>query len=582
MRVSRRIGGRRQARGAMTLIEVLVAMSVLLVGIWGVARGFPSLLRVARDEARRTEMSRLAQGLSQQLAADPAGLPALVYGNGNISPLSRPSDPDSYSTTDNPPNARDDLVHVLGERGVVPALSPGSTQALYPFKLGRANALAATASPAVTPVVHEVVALTALAVTQHYAGPSGELPNGSFRLDGDGTVTTGDYADDAHAQLSWRPNAIELSYAWRDTDGKIHWVQRERLSLPAGPTPSNTVAAAALTGTPAFDSIVEGSAWGAALSDFTFVGVGSGALAPGQFGLDNSGAVLRFNPADSGRRIVVDYDLQTEDATYHRRAREIWEDVLLSRSNATTDTADANYAYVTVQLSAPNVEGVTPLNLPLLPTAASPVPTHVLALDLRSGGAPYYETAGIDPDTGIDYKRGRVTLHVPQTSLGHLFRFYYRTVDQAMLTVLKPAERFLPAEVFAAGVAPAQLFSTDVIGTSPAQFTVLNFLSGADPSGNPISTAAGMMVSVDYTFIPPGGTSAAPSRVTGELHAIPASSSQINNNDGYFITLNHPGVQDIVAVRAASLRVRAWWRTESGRLQTADIDTLIPPLPAPS
>ena len=80
MRVSRRIGGRRQARGAMTLIEVLVAMSLLLVGIWGVARGFPSLLRVARDEARRTEMSRLAQGLSQQLAADPAGLPALVYG----------------------------------------------------------------------------------------------------------------------------------------------------------------------------------------------------------------------------------------------------------------------------------------------------------------------------------------------------------------------------------------------------------------------------------------------------------------------------------------------------------------------
>lgn len=578
MRAWCRTGGRGPRRRGMTLVEVLVAMSVLLVGIWGVARGFPALLRVARDEARRTEMSRLAQSLSQQLASDPAGLPALIYGDGGISPLSRPGDPDSYSPADNPPNARDDLIHVLGERGIIPAVAPGSTQALYAFKLGRANALAATATPPLTPVVREVVNLTSLAVTQHYAGPSGELPNGTFRLEGDGTVTVGDFADAAHEQLNWAPSALEISYAWRDTDGKVHWVQRERVVLSAAPAPAGTVAAAALTGTPAFDSIVEGSAWGAALNDFTFAGVGPGAVNPGQYGLDNTGAVLRFHPADSGRRILVDYDLQTEDATYHRRAREIWEDVLVSRSNATDDTADPTYAYVTVQLSAPNIEGVTPLNLPLVPTAASPVPTHVLALDLRSGGAPYYETAGIDPATGIDYKRGRVTLHVPQTALGHVFRFYYRTADQAMLTVLKPAERFLPADTFPGATPPAPTFATDVIGTSPNLYTVLNFLSGADTTGNPISTSAGMMVSVDYTY----GNPAAPTRVTGELHAIPTSSSQINGNDGYFITLNHPGVQEIVAVRAASLRVRAWWRTESGRLQTADIDTLIPPLPAPS
>jgi hypothetical protein len=240
--------------------------------------------------------------------------------------------------------------------------------------------------------------------------------------------------------------------------------------------------------------------------------------------------------------------------------------------------------YLTVQLTATGLEDQTPLHLPLVPNAATPVPTHILALDLTAGGAPYYETAGIVATTQvpapIDYKHGRVTLHLPSALLGHTFRFFYRTVDQSMLTVLKPAERFLPADTFAASP-PSPTYATDVIGASgDPQFTVLNFLSGKDPANNPVSTSAGMMVSVDYTYLLAGNPT--PLQVAGEMHAIPVASGMVNNTAGFYITLNHPGVLSVVAVRAASLRVRAWWRSESGRLQMTDIDTIIPPTPAPS
>jgi len=201
-------------------------------------------------------------------------------------------------------------------------------------------------------------------------------------------------------------------------------------------------------------------------------------------------------------------------------------------------------------------------------------------VDLVSG-AEYWENMTVAiPPVSADYKLGRVTLRLPRTALGHPFRFFYRSTDQAMLTVIKPAERFLPADTFGGIVPPpAPTYATDVVGTASSPiYTVLNFLSGQDVTGQQISTSAGMMVGVDYNY----GDAAHPQQIVGELHTIPLTLTTINNNPGFFITLNNPGVLDVIAVRAASLKVRAWWRTEGGRLQMADIDTILSPLRAPS
>ena len=45
----------------MTLLELMIAMLVLLVGIWTIAAGFPKLLASITSEGERTEMARLVQ-----------------------------------------------------------------------------------------------------------------------------------------------------------------------------------------------------------------------------------------------------------------------------------------------------------------------------------------------------------------------------------------------------------------------------------------------------------------------------------------------------------------------------------------
>lgn len=531
----------RQARGGMTLVEVLVAMAVLLVGIWGVARGFPVLLQAVREEGRRTQMTRLAQATIERLAADPAGIPQLVLGEGSVTPQTMPLDPDSFSFADNPANSRDDVNLVVGERAVVPAVQPGNADVVYPLKIGRADPTMPASVSERAPLVHLLTS------------PPGTMPSGCFQLAADGSLTLATFANANYAALGWPLAAVEVSYAWRDTASEVHYVQREIVST-AGPL---TVVAASLAN---FSSIVEGTAWGSALMDYLYVGVGV-PVGPGEVSLDSTGSLLLFDPADSGRQVQITYWLQVEEYTYNRRAREIWEERVLSATNAVPDPGDPTYAFVIVQLTATGIEGEEVLNALVNP----PDGTHVLAIDLVTG-ATYYENVGIDPAGGIDYDKGRVTMHVPTTALGHRFRFFYRTVDDAMLTVMKAPEWYWPWEIYG-GSQPHRAYTVDAISASP--YTVLNFTSGVDPvTTNPVSASAGLTVSVDYTY----GDPTSPSRVGGELHTI--------NIGTRSITLNQPDVLSIIAVRGVSLKVRGWWRAENGRLRHVDVDTILPPVPA--
>lgn len=547
-------GARSRLRGGMTLVEVLVAMTVLLVGIWGVARGFPLLMRTVREEGRRGQMTQLARATMETLLADPAGLPQWVSGGPNVSPQMVPLDPDAFTGADNPPNSRDDVLQVMGERAVIPSVAPGAAAgaaAAYPLKLGRAN-------PAVLPVVAEVRPLTAL-----LSVPAGSMPTGCFYLAGDGTLTV----DPAVRRM-------EISYAWLDTATPpvVHWVQREPVTISAG---STTVLAAGPGNTANFDRIVEGSAWGNALVDFDVLAAGS-TPGPGQAALDTTGATLRFNARDGGRTVQINYTLQVEEPTYGRRAREVFEDQVLSEGMATPDSTNPAFSYVTVKLTTPGVDGESVLH-----TGPAALDTHVLAVDLATGmryweGGADLTGGGIDPTLGIDYDKGTVTLRVPSgagatpnpyaRALGHTFRFFYKTVDQGMITVLRAPEYYLPANLFGA-VYPERTYAIEA--ANAGGYTVLDFTTGIDPvTTQPVSASAGQTVAVDYTY----GNVNNPQRVLGELHTI-----NINERK---ITLNHPNVRSVIAVRGVSLKVRAWWRAQTGRLQYVDVDNLVAPVAA--
>jgi type II secretory pathway pseudopilin PulG len=528
----------------MTLVEVLVAMSVLLVGIWGVAKGFPTLMQSVREEGRRGQMTQLARATTERLLANPAGLPQDTDGGPDLSPQAIPQNPDSLLTTDNPANSRDDWDHVVGEQAVIPGVAAGAasgTSAIYALQLGRANpsgTLAVTAVQAVTSLPSQPPAL----VLAPPAPPAGSMPDNCFYLDPTGTIS----ADPAITLL-------EITYAWLDNSGTTHWVQREQVPLTVASgsaVASGTVAAA---GASNFDSAIEGSAWGDSLITFAPQATGS-TPGPQQVVPDPTGATLLFNPQDSGTSVLISYDLASSGG---RRARELFQDQVMSEELATPDPAGGNISDVTVQLTATGLDGEDALSVDL-PAGAQ---THVLAVDLANGNL-YYEGDGIDPQTGIDWNKGRVTVQVPNVEgLGHTFRFFYQTLDQGMLTVMRAPSFYMPADLFGATNA-VQQFATQA--PNAGGFTVLDFTTGADlATSAPVSVSAGATVAVDYTY---GSDPNSPQRATGELHTINTATRQI--------TLDNPNVLSVIAVRGISVTVRAWWRTQSGRLEYVDVDNL--------
>ena len=138
-------------RHGMTLGELLVAMLVLLVGIWTVAAGFPRLAQTVVGEGERAAMTRLAERQAQQ-AADVIGGPFAVVGatpagprDPTVLPWSRPwdyvHDADDPSTPP-PPNGMQNMLDVIGEVGQIPAIpagaDPATTPAVYVLRQGPA------------------------------------------------------------------------------------------------------------------------------------------------------------------------------------------------------------------------------------------------------------------------------------------------------------------------------------------------------------------------------------------------------------------------------------------------------------
>jgi len=243
---------------------------------------------------------------------------------------------------------------------------------------------------------------------------------------------------------------------------------------------------------------------------------------------------LLFNLADvSGAHMRVDYYLRTDPARNDRRALIMTEDHHLSTTPATIELVGTGID------SSQVFEGTTS--------------SYMLGVDLNTGDICSQDAGDLDiddpntPEPDDGYGRGIVVLSVPDDAIGHTFRFYYRTTDQDMITVQKAPNVFMEEAV--AG------------GTNYYTYT-----RSGDVLIFPDCTAE-QTVAVDYIY-----DATSQYRVVGEMHTING-----NRNDPNYLTiaLNNSPVQSIIAVRGMSLKVRAWWRTQTGRLTHLDVDTIL-------
>src|SRR5690554_3504973 len=131
---ARRGQAMRRDRGGLTLTELLVAMSILLVGIYAVATGFPALFGTLESDRIRSEMARQAEARLETFKTASFRIPDAIAGHDALDGTVIPPDvyPDE-SMDPIPGNPRDDLTWVLGEGLQVPMARVGDTYAVYPL-----------------------------------------------------------------------------------------------------------------------------------------------------------------------------------------------------------------------------------------------------------------------------------------------------------------------------------------------------------------------------------------------------------------------------------------------------------------
>jgi len=533
----------------MTLVELLVAMVILLVGVWTVASGFPRMMRAVTLEQQRTQAGRMAEGRLEALRMEQARLPEAVIASpsavamgvdpADIWPDSKPEDPDNPWSPANSPNARDDITRIIGERLRIPAAPVGDDYTLATVTQGlieRDNTQVA---------VWETHPLQRLPFP-----PTGPVPAGCFYMDSGGVIS-----------LPAGYDGVIVDYVWEDTNSVRHWVQGERVPAAApfiaGPNQLYVRPRAAheVSGAYPFGAVVPASARVEGLIRYPVVDADGSHPLSGEVAIEPSfGVGLVFNDRDAGREVLVDY-LLAQDNT--KRLLYLMEEQVVGGSACRPDPSDPTYCYATVQL------GWDGLDPKFMDSAGQPV--YVLAVDRDSNGRDvYYDGAGITPVDVTGARTGRIEMHLPVSSVGHHFRFYYGTVDQACVEVYKAPANYVDSVTASAYADPLEVnYRTYSAVANPSTgLTDLHFSM----------SNLGATVAVDYVWDDAGALRL----VAGEMHTLALSAA---GNDAV-CTLQRPNVLEIRAVRGVSVKVRPWWRTPAGRLVYYDLDSILVPVGA--
>ncbi len=533
-------------RRGMTLTELLVAMVILLVGIYAVATGFPALFGNLESERIRTEMARRLEGRMEGLKTAAFAVPEAIVGHDPLDGTVIP--PDLYPDENQEPipgNPRDDLTWVIGETFTVPITQAGETYSVHPFSMGPAGIQDMSA-------IGDYLQVTAL-VPLERTEVGMPLGPGQFFVDEDGYL---------HAPTQFA--SAEVDYVWVDEDGQRHGVPGEVVeNVDAVPTAA-PVRGSAVTGPPAFVNVLPDQCSATALIPFTSA-VGQPAdVAPGFAVLESTyGAALLLSPADANATLRVTYQLITEPDTMGSERRVPF---------MTEEFSAPTQPPYQVDLAVRGINDEVPLFTEDVTGAALTDPVYALIVDLATG-----ETWTDAEDwVGLDFIEGRLTLDwtaasAPMTDVearGHDLRVFYRTIAGHTIVVEKAPSWFIEDYIYDTYVTEGLTDRVDYryyeVAADPdaPAYTQLRF---------PMSSAEQMVV-VDYMIDPdPTAQDDPPRRVSGELHVIPV--------DTLSFTLNEPNVTGILAVRGVSLTVRGWWRSQSGRVESVSINSFLTPEP---
>ncbi len=568
-------------RSGLTLIELLVAMMILLVGIYSVARGFPRLFGLLESERVRTEMARSAEQELERLKLAPHQIPAAITGYcpvaiqdeqlvafaPDIYPEATPDDPDVMMA-----NPRDDLIEVSGELFEAPGVRPGSQVSIYPLRMGPAG----IADPANPGEYLEVYHLTRLERLEE--PPRGNsVPDGYFYLGSDGQL---------FAPVEYEH--IHIDYAWADEDGVLHWVENEAVPNPG-------YVRAADVDTPMFSNVVPDMSRGKGRHTYEVAAIDPEEPYPPAWLPERTvaidpvyGTTIALPAADAHRVMHVSYQVKMEPdfGGYLRRVQLMREDF--------EAPADTPYEH---DLKLGLLEDEWPLFDEALDGTPLDLPVNCLIVDLATG-----ETwTDADEWITLDESSGKLTFAwqpdgpaplTAQEARGRSLRAYYRTIYDHTIMVQKAPSYFIE-DAIAATYADERhevLFRTYSVRRSAEDGDYAELLFP--------KSAIGQTVVVDYVVGEiVNGSFIIDRRVNNEMHVIrplsdtdPAYVEPEDAPDAIIrprgvIALNHPvadettGAIGVMGVRGASLTVRAWWNTPQGRVQRISLDTLLMPRP---
>lgn len=527
----------------MTLVELMAAMVVLLVGVYAVAGLFPRMTRNIVNEERRTSMSSAVDREAASLQAKVEGLPLTTSPsvlNANVVDIgtNRPNDPDDAGTN---PNSRDDFIWVIGEEFTVPAATSGSGPCVYVPRMGLINPGPGTYT------VSEPITLTR---TDQDPANGTAVPTGGYflrELANGGADTIGELVV---TQPSGFPAyAALVDYEWTDaTDGLVKRVVDELVDLTAPAPRYVQVNAPGVNRPNSRDGYPRSAssraralrAWPATMGDL--------------------GHAIFLPPQAAGRKMRMNYQLRLENG---RRELVMQEDKVIP--------AETPYQ---LALSFGDLDTDTPLmSEDFWGNAITPV--YVVVVDLTDGARFVWDdAAGGSGIAHVDENRGLINFDSAAISgrLGHPCRIYYRTLDQHFIHVQKAPSTFVE---WNGTVNPASwdwALRTYRIGygaafTGDARYTCLY--------GMP-AYCEDQAVQVDYLVRDPGDVPAPappimpPVRVRNELHVIADLGDAGGTPLGYGFVLDRPDLIGVLGVWGVSMRVTGWYRTEAGSLSRVD------------
>jgi prepilin-type N-terminal cleavage/methylation domain-containing protein/prepilin-type processing-associated H-X9-DG protein len=549
-------------RPGFTLVELLVSIVILLIGVYAVVAGFPRLRAVLEDDKLRTERTRNVQSRFDWFAEHAEQLPfSVTFDPAAITGL----DPGLLPQA-NTPNLRDDLSRVIGESFY---LRRGAGAALHVLNFGPADT-----GPSGLVVVMELLPL------QRAPNPIDPLNVDEYRiLDADLTtgivdVVSGDPTDSAVQTPTGFHGGRDIvaNYAWVDGSGRVRYTQGDLIHFDNAAN-TYTLTAAALSGTTGFVQVLPETLeafwpnyfWTGSVTDgdaFAIVNANTTLVFPESATTRNG-----FGDAVDQRLLTVDYDLLRVAPTDDREGRTApaVPDFMVEDHQVpmAPNGEVAGLPVHVVKLSAQFLEDA--LDLPGFAPGV-----HVYAVDLATGAALDDASGTIGVVAPDGYRHGEVYFAAgsgPATS-GHPLRFYYRTVENTTLRLFRPPAFYSDAITRNPAIPP---------GSDPEDYRryIIAFNDGGTPGdfsddGAVISfpgSSAGQAVAVDYDL-------ANGARITGEVHTLPPVPS--GADPGVWrppLTLRQPGVATVVAVRGASVRGLAYWRSHNGNLHRVQLDT---------